>query len=108
MAAGPVGSDSRAIHAACIASTAPTATALPATRRPDGRVFEPYPRDYRARVQVQIDPVGQRPAHDDLKDRAEGIPARRCLRSLLPDIEVEALVDYVKYLSIRGEASGPC
>src|SRR5262245_18096235 len=50
-------------------------------------------------------PIGQKPTHDALKKIVmEGIPGTAMPSfKLLPDLEVEALIDYVKYLSIRGE-----
>ncbi len=56
-------------------------------------------------VQVQVDQKGEKPAREDLKHVVtNGIPGTAMPSfALLPDQEVEALIDYVKYLSIRGE-----
>jgi len=73
---------------------------------PTASFLNPYPRDYRAGLfKFKSTPIGFRPLHEDLKKIIiDGIPgtAMPSFR-LLPDQEVEALVDYVKYLSIRGE-----
>lgn len=73
---------------------------------PTASFLNPYPRDYRlGKFKFKSTPVGQKPSHGDLKKvLIEGV-AGTAMPSfkLLPDLEVEALVDYVKYLSIRGE-----
>ncbi|HTN77579.1 MAG TPA: cytochrome c [Pirellulaceae bacterium] len=73
---------------------------------PTAAFLNPYPRDYRpGKYKFKSTPVGARPTHADLtKTLMEGIPgtAMPSFR-LLPADEVEALVQYVKYLSIRGE-----
>jgi mono/diheme cytochrome c family protein len=107
LAAGPVGSDEQGnprglyrehcahCHGISGDGAGPTAAFL-----------NPYPRDYRkGQFKFKSTPVGQKPTHDDLKRIVlEGIPGTAMPSfKLLPDLEVEALVDYVKYLSIRGE-----
>ena len=73
---------------------------------PTASFLNPYPRDYRPGLfKFKSTPIGRRPLHDDLKKIViEGIPgtAMPSFR-LLSDQELEALVDYVKYLAIRGE-----
>lgn len=73
---------------------------------PTAIFLNPYPRDYRpGRYKFKSTPFGQKPTHDDLKKTLiEGIPgtAMPSFR-LLPEQEIEALVHYVKYLSLRGE-----
>jgi mono/diheme cytochrome c family protein len=73
---------------------------------PTAVFLNPYPRDYRkGQFKFKSTPIGSKPTHDDLKRIVlDGIPgtAMPAFR-LLPDLEVEALVDYVKYLAIRGE-----
>jgi mono/diheme cytochrome c family protein len=108
MAAGPVGSDEdgrphglyREHCAHCHGVTGdgngPTAIFL-----------NPYPRDYRPGwFKFKSTPIGQKPTHDDLKKiLVEGIPGTAMPSfKLLPENEVEALVDYVKYLALRGES----
>jgi mono/diheme cytochrome c family protein len=73
---------------------------------PTAEFLNPYPRDYRkGQFKFKSTPVGQKPTHADLKKIVlEGIPGTAMPSfKLLPDLEVEALVDYVKYLAIRGE-----
>src|SRR5207249_2354556 len=68
--------------------------------------LNPYPRDYRkGQYKFKRTAVGQTPTHDHLKKIVlEGVPGTAMPSfKLLPDLEVEALVEYVKYLSIRGE-----
>ena len=107
MAAGPVGSDEQGnvrglyrehcahCHGISGDGAGPTAAFL-----------NPYPRDYRKGwFKFKSTPIGVRPTHDDLKRIVlEGIPGTAMPSfKLLPDLEVDALVHYVKYLSIRGE-----
>jgi mono/diheme cytochrome c family protein len=107
MAAGPVGSDQdgrpRGLYrehcAHCHGVTGDGAG-------PTAAFLNPYPRDYRkGQFKFKSTPVGARPTHSDLKKiLLEGIPGTAMPSfQLLPDLEVEALVDYVKYLAIRGE-----
>ena len=73
---------------------------------PTAEFLNPYPRDYRkGQFKFKSTPVGQKPTHADLKKIVlDGVPGTAMPSfKLLPDLEVEALVDYVKYLSIRGE-----
>jgi mono/diheme cytochrome c family protein len=73
---------------------------------PTAAFLNPYPRDYRkGQFKFKSTPVGEKPTHDDLKKIVlDGVPGTAMPSfKLLPDLEVEALVDYVKYLSIRGE-----
>jgi len=107
LAAGPVGSDEQGnprglyrehcahCHGITGDGVGPTATFL-----------NPYPRDYRkGQFKFKSTPVGQKPTHEDLKKIVlDGIPGTAMPSfKLLPNLEVEALVEYVKYLSIRGE-----
>ena len=73
---------------------------------PTAAFLNPYPRDYRPGLfKFKSTPIGSKPTHDDLKRIViEGIPgtAMPSFR-LLSDPELDALVHYVKYLSIRGE-----
>lgn len=67
----------------------------------------PYPRDYRQGIfKFKSTKLADKPTHADLyRILEEGIPdtAMPSFRLLKPD-EIEALVEYVKYLAIRGEA----
>ncbi|MEX2027600.1 MAG: cytochrome c, partial [Pirellulaceae bacterium] len=73
---------------------------------PTAAFLNPYPRDFRKGVfKFKSTPKGERPTHDDLKRIVvNGIPgtAMPSFR-LLSDPDLEALLAYVKYLSIRGE-----
>ncbi|MDA7949937.1 MAG: c-type cytochrome [Pirellulaceae bacterium] len=73
---------------------------------PRALVIDPYPRDYRQGIfKFKSTLRDQKPTHDDLKRIVEfGIPgtAMPSFR-LLPENEKDRLVDYVIYLSIRGE-----
>jgi mono/diheme cytochrome c family protein len=107
IAAGPVGSDEHGnprglyrehcahCHGITGDGVGPTAVFL-----------NPYPRDYRkGQFKFKSTPIGQKPTHADLKKIVlEGVPGTAMPSfKLLPELEVEALVEYVKYLSIRGE-----
>jgi mono/diheme cytochrome c family protein len=73
---------------------------------PTAAFLNPYPRDYRkGQFKFKSTPVGQKPTHADLKKIVlEGIPGTAMPSfKLLPDLEDDALVEYVKYLSVRGE-----
>lgn len=73
---------------------------------PTAAFLNPYPRDYRkGQYKFKSTPVGSRPTHEDLRKIViDGIPgtAMPSFKLLAAD-EVDALVHYVKYLSIRGE-----
>jgi mono/diheme cytochrome c family protein len=73
---------------------------------PTAAFLNPYPRDYRkGQYKFKSTPVGSRPSHQDLtKILVDGIPgtAMPSFKLLAAD-EIDALVHYVKYLSIRGE-----
>ena len=73
---------------------------------PTSAVLNPYPRDFRlGQFKFKSTPLRVPPTDDDLKRiLVEGIPgtAMPSFR-VLPDDELDALVDYVKYLTIRGE-----
>ena len=73
---------------------------------PTSPFLNPYPRDYRKGVfKFKSTPKGGRPTTADLKRiLINGIPGTSMPSfKLLPDAEIDALVDYVKYLSMRGE-----
>lgn len=106
-AAGPVGSDEQGrasglyrehcahCHGVTGDGAGPTASFL-----------NPYPRDYRMGIfKFKSTPKGQAPTHEDLKRiLINGIPGTAMPSFLvLPENEIEALVHYVRYLSVRGE-----
>lgn len=73
---------------------------------PTAAFLNPYPRDYRLGLyKFKSTKKGDKPTDEDLKRVInEGIPGTAMPSfALLPETEVAALVDYVKYLSIRGE-----
>ena len=73
---------------------------------PTALFLYPYPRDYRqGKFKFKSTAKGQKPTHDDLtRILVHGIPdtAMPSFNMLKPD-EIDALVEYVKYLSIRGQ-----
>ncbi len=107
MAAGPVGSDEfdrpRGLYrqhcAHCHGISGDGAG-------PTAAFLNPYPRDYRlGKFKFKSTPIGYKPTHDDLKKiLIDGIPGTAMPSfALLDNDEIDALVHYVKYLSIRGE-----
>jgi mono/diheme cytochrome c family protein len=73
---------------------------------PTASFLNPYPRDYRmGAFKFKSTPKGIKPTHEDLKRiLIDGIPGTAMPSfKVLPDNEVEALLHYVRYLSIRGE-----
>lgn len=73
---------------------------------PTAAFLNPYPRDYRMGVfKFKSTPKGGKPTHEDLTDiLVNGIPGTAMPSfKVLPNNEIEALVSYVRYLSIRGE-----
>jgi mono/diheme cytochrome c family protein len=73
---------------------------------PTASFLNPYPRDYRLGVfKFKSTPVGAKPTHADLrKIIVDGIPGTAMPSFLLlPETEILALVEYVRYLSVRGE-----
>jgi mono/diheme cytochrome c family protein len=75
-------------------------------RGPTARFLDPYPRDYRKGVfKFKSTYPDAKPTNDDLvRILHNGIPGTSMPSfSLLPKPEVEALVEYVKYLAMRGQ-----
>ena len=75
-------------------------------RGPTAGILNPYPRDYRNGVfKFKSTYTASQPTDEDLRRTVrEGIPSTAMPAFvLLPPDEVEALVEYVKYLSIRGQ-----
>jgi mono/diheme cytochrome c family protein len=73
---------------------------------PTARFLNPYPRDYRAgKYKFKSTELAARPTRDDLKRiLKQGIPGTAMPSFiLLPEVEIDALVEYVMYLSVRGE-----
>jgi mono/diheme cytochrome c family protein len=75
-------------------------------RGPTALFLNPYPRDYRQGVyKFKSTYTSAKPTDDDLhRILVNGIPGTAMPSfSLLPEAELEALVEYVKYLSYRGQ-----
>lgn len=75
-------------------------------RGPTALFLNPYPRDYRQGVfKFKSTYTAARPTMDDLhRIMVNGIPGTAMPSfSLLPEAEIEALIEYVKYLAIRGQ-----
>lgn len=73
---------------------------------PTSQFLDPYPRDYRPAIyKFKSTYRAERPTHYDLhKTLINGVPGTAMPSfSLLPPDEVEALIEYVKYLSMRGQ-----
>jgi len=73
---------------------------------PTALILNPYPRDYRPGIfKFKSTERAARPTDEDLtRIVKQGIPGTAMPSfALLPPTEVEALVEYVKYLSIRGQ-----
>jgi mono/diheme cytochrome c family protein len=73
---------------------------------PTAAFLNPYPRDYRPGVfKFKSTERADKPTHDDLvRILHKGIPGSSMPSfALLSEVQVDALVEYVKYLSIRGE-----
>jgi mono/diheme cytochrome c family protein len=107
LAAGPVGSDETGRPTGLYREHCAHCHGITGDGNGPTAIFlNPYPRDYRpGKFKFKSTPIGQRPTHDDLKKIVvDGIPgtAMPSFR-LLPEQEIEALVHYVKYLSLRGE-----
>ncbi len=106
-AAGPIGGDAegnqwglfRRHCAACHGTSGDGAG-------PSAAVLNPYPRDFRNGVFKYTSTAGgAKPLRDDLlRTFRQGIPGTAMPSFCkLPDREIEALLEYVKYLSIRGQ-----
>ncbi|MBX3412673.1 MAG: cytochrome c [Pirellulales bacterium] len=107
LAAGPAGGDrlgkrrglyrENCVHCHGITGSGDGPTAL---------FLKPYPRDFRRGIfKFTSTGPGARPTTEDLKRTLQnGIPGSAMPSfGLLPEDEIDALVEYVKYLSYRGE-----
>lgn len=107
MAAGPVRSDKRGAPTGlyrehCVHCHGITGDGA----GPTAALLNPYPRDFRlGKFKFKSTPLRQPPPDHDLQKIIEnGIPgtAMPSFRTLPPD-EIQALIEYVKYLTIRGQ-----
>lgn len=75
-------------------------------RGPSSALLTPYPRDFRlGKVKFKSTPIGHKPTKEDLKKilhRGIAGTSMPSFSTLVPE-DIDALVDYVIYLSIRGE-----
>lgn len=107
-AAGPVYSDERDVHFGlyrkhCVRCHGVTGDG----RGPAARLLSPYPRDFRlGKFKFKATPIGTKPTRQDIaRTLRRGIPGTSMPGfRLLKDQDIEALVDYVIYLTARGEA----
>ncbi|MCC7338958.1 MAG: cytochrome c [Pirellulaceae bacterium] len=106
-AAGAVRSDEEDVHYGlyrehCILCHGIAGNGLGAT----SRLLNPYPRDFRlGKFKFKSTPIGSRPTRDDLRSLLRHGIAGTSMPSFarLPEDDIEALIDYVIYLTIRGE-----
>lgn len=106
-AAGPISSDEAGTHYGlyrkhCIACHGTSGDGLGAA----SRLLNPYPRDFRlGKFKTKSTPIGSKPTREDLQRLLlAGIPGTSMAAfDLLEEEDVEALIDYVIYLSTRGE-----
>lgn len=106
-AAGAVRSDEEGHHFGlfrehCILCHGISGNGLGAT----SRLLNPYPRDFRlGKYKFKTTPIGSRPTRADLVNTLRrGIPGTSMPAfHLLPEDDLQSLVDYVIYLSVRGE-----
>ena len=106
-AAGPVGSDEQGrAHGLYREHCAHCHGVTGDGAGPTASFLNPYPRDFRMGIfKFKSTSKGQRPTHQDLKQiMVNGIPGTAMPSFLvLPENEIEALIHYVRYLSVRGE-----
>lgn len=107
LAAGAVSSDETGSHTGlyrehCVVCHGITGNGL----GPSAALLSPYPRDFRmGKVKFKSTPIGEKPTREDLRKTLQrgivgtSMPAF----GLLAEEELESLVDYLIYLSFRGE-----
>ncbi len=107
MAAGPAWSDKKGVNHGLYRKHCVHCHGISGDGRgPTARFLNPYPRDYRQAVyKFKSTYNASKPTDKDLLAvLTNGVPGTAMPSfSLLPSSEVEALVEYVKYLSIRGQ-----
>lgn len=106
-AAGPVYSDQANIHFGLFREHCVNCHGLSGTGRgPAAALQNPYPRDYTAGVfKYKSTERGKKPTRENLmRTIVEGLPGTSMPAfGLVDEEDLEALVDYVIYLSMRGE-----
>lgn len=107
MAAGPAWSDQQGVNHGLYRKHCVHCHGISGDGRgPTARFLNPYPRDYRmGKFKFKSNAASDRPTDDDLhRILWHGAPGTSMPSfSLLASAELEALVEYVKYLAIRGE-----
>ena len=107
LAAGPTSSDKQGLHTGLFREHCVHCHGITGSGDgPTALFLNPYPRDYRRGIfKFTSTGPGARPTTADLKRTLmDGIPGTSMPSfALLPEDEVDALVEYVKYLAIRGE-----
>lgn len=106
-AAGAVSSDEQGKHVGLFREHCVVCHGISGNGRgPTSSLLNPYPRDFRmGRFKFKSTPIGDKPTRRDLQKVLDhgivgtSMPAFH----LLDDDDVEALVDYLVYLSVRGE-----
>jgi mono/diheme cytochrome c family protein len=108
LAAGPVKSDRAGVHSGlfrehCVHCHGITGDGM----GPTASFLKPYPRDYRqGKFKFTSTPTSEMPTDEDLaRVIRHGVPgtAMPAFEVALSQPEVDALVEYVKYLSLRGQ-----
>lgn len=106
-AAGPVSSDREDVHFGIYRAHCVVCHGLEGGGAgPAAALQNPYPRDFRAGIfKFKSSPRGEKPLRADLTDLlVRGAPGTSMPSfARLPEEDIEAVVDYVIYLSIRGE-----
>ena len=75
-------------------------------RGPSSALLTPYPRDFRlGKVKFKSTPIGRKPTKEDLRNILHRGIAGTSMPSfkILDSEDIDALVEYIIYLSIRGE-----
>lgn len=106
-AAGPVFSDEEDVHFGLYRKHCVRCHGLTGDGKgPAARLLDPYPRDFRlGKFKFKSTPIGTKPTRQDLaRILHNGIPGTSMPSfRLLKDEEIDALIDYVFYLTARGE-----
>jgi mono/diheme cytochrome c family protein len=106
-AAGPISSDERGRQQGLYRQHCATCHGISGDGAgPTAKMLSVYPRDFRNGVfKYTSTRSGMKPVRDDLRQTLRKGLTGTAMPSFkkLPDHELEALVEYVKYLSIRGE-----
>ncbi|WP_286177414.1 cytochrome c [Stieleria mannarensis] len=101
-AAGPIGENSGLYRKHCVSCHGVTGNG----RGENSAILDPYPRDYRHGIfKFKSTKRGSKPVREDLarsiRDGIDGTAMKKIPE--LTEEDIQALVDYVIYLSIRGE-----